>query len=39
MLQPLTYIMPDTVKLKWKYVEQKAFDETKWIVACDTILS
>ena len=38
-LIPLTRIMSSKVKFKWKKIEQDTFDEIKWIVACDTLLS
>ena len=31
--------MSSKVKFKWKKIEQDTFDEIKWIVACDTLLS
>ena len=38
MLAPLTNIMSNKVKFKWTRIEQYAFDESKRIVACDTLL-
>ena len=38
LLQPLTVLTSNKVKLKWTVVKQKVFDEIKWIVECDTLL-
>ena len=38
LLQPLTALTSKKVKFKWKFVEQKLFDEIKWIVTRDTLL-
>ena len=39
MLQPLTRMMSKNVKFKCTNVKQKSFDEVKWIVAGDTLLT
>ena len=38
LLQPLTTLTSNKVKLNWKFVKQKAFDEIKQIVTRDTLL-
>ena len=38
-LSPLTIIKSIHRKFKWKNVEQDAFNEIKWIVAHDTLLT
>ena len=38
LLQPLTALTSNKVKLNWKFVKQKAFDEIKQIVTHDTLL-
>ena len=39
LLQPLTALTSNKETFKWKDVEQKVFDDTKHIVACDTLLA
>ena len=38
MLAPLKKTS-NKVKFKWTRIEQDDFDEIKWIVACDTLLT
>ena len=38
LLQPLTVLMSNKVKFKSTVVEQKPFDEIKWIVARNNLL-
>ena len=38
LLHPLTALTSNKVRSKWNYVEKKAFDEIKRIVAWDTLL-
>ena len=38
-LAPLTNITPIKVKIKWTKIEQDAFNEINWIVACGTLLA
>ena len=37
-LAPLTNITSSKVKFKWTKIEQDAFKEIKWILACNTLL-
>ena len=37
--QPLTTFTPEKVRFKCTYVEQKAFDDIKCMVMCDTLLT
>ena len=39
LLHPLTALTSNKVEFKWTDVYQKAFDEIKLIVACDTLLA
>ena len=39
LIQSFTEITSNKVKFKWKYVEQKAFDDVKHVVTRNTLLS
>ena len=39
MLAPLTKITSTKVKFKWTKIEQDAFDEIKWILSRDNLLT
>ena len=39
MIAPLTEIPSNKVKFKWTKIKQDDFDEIKWIVACNNLLT